>query len=296
MAARKQRQRHRQRGGRFGALYKLLSFVLVFAAIIAGSIAFFKVNHVEVVGSSPYTDEEVRAASGVAVGDNLFLVNKPATAQRILNSLPYVETVSPVRRLPDTLELYITESRAVAAIQAEDSWWLLDEGGKVLEQGDESLRGELPEVLGLTVLSAEPARRIQVAEEDEFRLEGLCRLLTALSRRELSGKVSEFIDVSAINSIYFGSGDDLTVVMPMSGDLERMTFAFQRVMETFEEEGESLAGTLDLTYGDQEARLLTERWLPKGYGSTGKGGDGDGGADAGDEPKDYLPEIIQQPQ
>ena len=139
MAARKKRNRHRRRRGRFGFLYPLLSFLIIFAAILAGSVAFFRVNQVTVVGNSRYTAEEVAEASGVQIGDNLCLINKPKTAQSILRRLPYVEKVSPVRRLPDTLELRITETSAVAAVQAEESWWLLDAGGKLLEQGDAPL-------------------------------------------------------------------------------------------------------------------------------------------------------------
>ena len=83
MAARKDRNRRRRRRGRFGFLYKLLSFLIIFAAILAGCVAFFRVNQVAVTGNSRYSDQEVIAASGVELGDNLFLVNRPQTAQRI---------------------------------------------------------------------------------------------------------------------------------------------------------------------------------------------------------------------
>ena len=50
MAARNKRNRHRRRRGRFGFLYKLLSFLLIFAAILAG---FFLVALIRVF-SSPF--------------------------------------------------------------------------------------------------------------------------------------------------------------------------------------------------------------------------------------------------
>ena len=75
MAARKNRNRQRRRRGRFGFLYKLLSFLVIFAAILVGCVVFFRVNEVIVTGNSRYSDQEVIAASGVELGDNLFLVN-----------------------------------------------------------------------------------------------------------------------------------------------------------------------------------------------------------------------------
>ena len=151
MAVRKNRNRRRRwrRRGRFGGLYKLLSFLVIFAAILMGCVAFFRVNQVVVTGNSRYSAQEVIAASGVELGDNLFLVNRPQTAQSILRKLPYVENAVPVHRLPDTVELHITECTPAAALRFEGSWWLLDARGKLLEQGEKSITEGLPEVRGL---------------------------------------------------------------------------------------------------------------------------------------------------
>ena len=164
MAARKNRNRQRRRRGRFGFLYKLLSVLIIFTAILAGCVAFFRVNEVEVTGNSRYSAEEIIAAAGVEIGDNLFLVNKPQTTAGIMRRLPYVEQVTPVRRLPDTMEFHITESEAVAVIQIwedvpaqeagedqkaaparrESSWWLINAAGTLLERGARSCGAACP--------------------------------------------------------------------------------------------------------------------------------------------------------
>ena len=107
MAARRNRRGRRNRG-RFGALYKLLSAVLILAAIVLGCVVFFRVNTVEVVGDSPYTAEEIIAVSGVEQGDNLFALNKYQISSRIYTQLPYIDTVNFVRRYPDTLVIHVT--------------------------------------------------------------------------------------------------------------------------------------------------------------------------------------------
>ncbi len=262
MAARRGRNRRRRRRGRFGVLYKLLSVLIIFAAILIGCVAFFRINHVEVTGNARYTAQEIIDASGVEVGDNLFLINRPQTASNILRSLPYVETAVPVQHLPDKVELRITECTPVAALRIDGAWWRIDERGKLLEQGDKSISTGLPVVSGLHPVTPSVGGRLAAELEEQAKLEGLRALLGALGRRDMVKNVTDFIDLTSSNAIYFGYGDDLTVAVPLSGDFELRVFSLQAVMDTFAQRGERVTGTLDLTYGDDQARLLTERWLP----------------------------------
>lgn len=263
MAARKKRNRQRRRRGRFGGLYKLLSFLVIFAALVAGCVVFFRVDRVTVSGNSRYTAQEIIAASGVEQGDNLFLANKPQIARAITRKLPYIEAVTPVKVLPDTLELRVTESRAVAVLEGEEGRWLLNAGGKLVENGGADLGEGLPLVTGLHPITPNLGGRLTVELEEQVRLDGLKGLLTALEGRGMTEKVTSFIDLTAANAIYFDYGEELTVVVPTAGNFDRLVFSLQRVEETFRDNGERLTGTLDMTYGDKQARLLTERWLPE---------------------------------
>lgn len=296
MAARKTRKRHRRRRGRFGFLYGLLSFLLIFAAILAGCVVFFKVNQIKVEGNSRYTAQEIVAASGVELGENLLLINKPQTARTIQKQLPYVQKVSVIRQLPDGVLLRVTEAAPVAALSLEDTWWLIDARGKLLDWGDESVKGSLPEVRGIQPTAPGLGNWLTVETEERLKMESLEDLLTALSKRGMAGNITGFIDLNAANTIYFGFGDYLTVAMPMTGDFERLAFQLQRVLETFQQRGETVMGTLDLTYGDEQARLLTERWLPVenvekeeaedgGVADQPDEDDGDGESDPGETPE-----------
>lgn len=263
MAANRRRTGQRRRRGRFGILYKLLSFLVIFTALLVGCVVFFRVNQVTVTGNSRYTAQEIIDASGVALGGNLLLVNKPQTARNINRLLPYVETVSPIRRLPDTLELRITETVAAARLETADGWWLINSGGKLVELTAEAGEG-VPQVFGLTPITPTLGARLTVEMTDQVKLEGLRSLLSALEQRGMLEGVSSFVDLSASNLIRFNYGDDLTVVVPMSGDFDRRVFSLQRVLEVYQEQGERVVGTLDLTYGDNEARVRsTERWIPE---------------------------------
>lgn len=265
MAASRNRRRRRRNRGRFGGLYKLLSILLILAAILAGCIIFFRVNTMVVTGNSRYTQEEILAAAGVQQGDNLFTLNKYQIANRILTQLPYVDDVTISRKLPDTLIFEVSESTGVAWVESGGFYWLLDNKCKLLEMGDASLVQGKPQLLGLTPVNPTVGSGLTVDPEQQDKLERLQTFLEAIRARVMTGSLSAFIDMSADNEIRFGYGANLTVVFPMNGDFDDATYQLKRTLETMDERGITRTGTLDLNYESREVHLLPERWLPEGW-------------------------------
>ena len=262
MAARRNRHGRRRNRGRFGFLYKLLSFLLIFAAILVGCVVFFRVNTVVVAGQSPYTDEEIIGAAGVKQGDNLFTLNKFRMGNSVVRSLPYIDDVNFQRKFPDTLVIQVTQCRAVAVIRSSGEYWLMDAKGKLLERGDASLAEGKAEVLGLTPLAPAVGTSLVVSAEEQSKLDRLKELLAAIDAREMTGSLTGFIDLTSANKLRFGYGAELTIVFPMNADFSSKTFALRGTLLKMDEEGVPRTGTLDFTYGDGEAHLLPERWLP----------------------------------
>lgn len=118
---------------------RLLIMAAIVAAVIFGVAIFFKVNTVEVQGNAIYSAEEIRSASGIQKDDNLFTLNKEAAAGSIKASLPYVETVSIIRFLPDKIVIEVKESDATFAVTTDtNTTWLINSVGKALEQISDS--------------------------------------------------------------------------------------------------------------------------------------------------------------
>ena len=133
--ARQNRSRASQRRPSSGVGGKLIIMAAVVAAVVFGVAIFFKVNTVEVQGNSIYSAAEIASASGIQKGDNLFTLNKEAAAGSIKASLPYVETVSVIRFLPDRIVIEVKESDATFAVSSDtNTTWLINSVGKALEQ------------------------------------------------------------------------------------------------------------------------------------------------------------------
>ncbi len=267
MAARRNRHVRRRNRGRFGFLYKLLSTLLICAAILVGCLVFFRVDTIVITGADRYTEEEIIETTGVERGDNLYGLNKNQISRRLYTQLPYIDEVVINRRPPDTLLITVTESYPVAVLESGGEYWLLDARCKMLERGDAALAQGRARLRGLSALAPTVGLPLAVEQEQQDKLDSLKSLLSAIRDRGMTGSLTSFIDLTSDNEIRFGYGAELTIVMPMNGDFTDLTYKLKRVLETMDERGVARTGTLDLTYGDGEGHLLPERWLPSGAAS-----------------------------
>lgn len=261
MANRSRRHRRRRNRGRFGFLYKFLSALLIFAAILTGCVVFFRADKILVTGESRYTEQQIVDAAGVQIGENLFQISKPQIVQQVLTTLPYVDELAVVRKLPDTLILDVSECRPVASIRGASDTWLMDAKCKLLERGEAILGEGRAAVYGITPLAPTVGVELAVDEAEQQKLESLRGLLAALRGEQMTGSVRDFIDLTADNKIRFSYGEHLTIVMPFIANFETYVFRLKRILLYMDEKGVERTGTLDLTYEDG-AHLFVERWLP----------------------------------
>ena len=143
-ARRRARRPSRRRELHTGVLGRLLIMAAVVAAIVLGVAIFFRVRTVEVQGNSIYSWEQIANASGVAPGDNLFMLNREAVAGSIKAQLPYVQNVSVGRILPDTVVIQVEESQIAGLVEADvgGSWYINTEG-RVLGSSLDNFSGQV---------------------------------------------------------------------------------------------------------------------------------------------------------
>ena len=92
--------------------------LVICGAVVAALTLFFRVDRIEVTGTERYTEDEVIAASGIDIGDNLYLLNKYDAARSIADALPYIdiEDIRIRRELPDTLLIDVEECGTPLAV------------------------------------------------------------------------------------------------------------------------------------------------------------------------------------
>lgn len=253
MAARKKRRGRHHGRGRFGFLYVVLSTAAILAAIVLGSAVFFRVNSIQVTGQSRYSAEKIIEAAEVKQGDNLFGLDRVKVSKQIIARLPYVESVSITRRLPDGVDIAVTECTGAAAIEGEGAWWILNAGGKFVERTDAAGAAGLPPITGLTPVAPMVGSRLEVPEEQILKLESLIALLKAINQYGMATQIQSY-DLTAVNVIEAGYAGRFTLKMPMSGaDYDYLMNAVDRAVK--EKLDVSTSGIMDLSRLESEGIL-----------------------------------------
>lgn len=268
-------RRKRRNRGRFSFLFKMLSILAVLAALTLGATVFFQLEEVVVSGNSRYTAQEIEAASGLQMGDNLFRINKNQIEKDIQQKLPYVDTVDIKRGLPSTIVITVKEWDAVARVeptplsqttapegdsgggqsgqdtdssgaqdQTADQTWLISVKAKLLEPAGADSSAIL--VSGLSALSPRAGTYLAVPQEQQDKLDALLQLLAALEEQNCMDTVSQ-IDLTGSTQIRMFYRDRFWVKLPMSCD-----FSYKlRALETVAPDWEGYdKGTFDLTQED----------------------------------------------
>ncbi len=257
------RTRRRNRG-RFGPLFKLLCVVGVILAVTVGATVFFRVEQVTVSGNQRYTQEEIIAASGIQLGDNLYSLNKVRIDQNIRTTLPYIGDLTINRALPSTIQITVTEWEAVAqvaapgveqvaayqeeagekAVTTAQEPWLISVKGKLLEPAPPDSAAIA--VTGLIPLSPQAGSMMEVPEGEHTRLAALTALLEALGEAGMQSQVSDIrLEATQLMVRYAGRFD---VKMKLNADFSydvRLMRAIREKME--EQDGEGACGSMDLT-------------------------------------------------
>lgn len=244
MAARRSRRGRQRRRGRFGVLYPLLSVALILAAIAGGCVVFFRVDTISVEGNSRYTREQIIEATEVEQGDNLFLLDKINLSRQLLVRLPYIASVEISRRLPDGLEIAVTECVAAAAIEGEGAWWILNAKGKFVERTDRDGAAGIPAVTGMTPLAPIVGTKLEVSDEETLKGEALLALMAALEEQEMLADIRGY-NLTAPNVVLAEYAGRFTLKMHMSGtDYTKETRAVREALRQF---SENESGVIDFT-------------------------------------------------
>ena len=258
MARQRRHKRSVRRRGRFSGLYKVLSIMLAAGAIAAACIVFFRVNTMEVEGNVRYTAQEVIAASGIEMGDNLVVLPRSRVSAAICANLPYVESVSIKKALPDGVVLVVTERVAAASVDSAEGRWLISAQGKLLEKDNGTVQAV--QITGLAAVGPYAGGMIQTAEEERLTLDYVKELLGVLESRGMLEQCGA-LDCSSASSLTLSYGI-YRLKLPRGGDYEYHIELAQTALSTGLERGviqEGQGGLLDLTVMDGKAHFRSDK-------------------------------------
>ena len=258
MARQRRHSRPSRRRGRFSGLYKVLSILLVAAAIIVACVVFFRVNSIEVEGNVRYTAQEIADASGVNTGDNLIALPAGRVSALIRAQLPYVEGVTIQRAYPDGLVIRVTERVAAASVDSAEGRWLISSQGKLLEKDNGAVR--VIQITGMTAVGPYAGGMIQVDETETLTLDYVKELLGVLESHGMLDQCTA-LDCLSATSMTLNYGI-YRLKLPRGGEYEYSIQLAQSALTRGLDEGkiqEGQSGLLDLTIADGKAYFQPDK-------------------------------------
>lgn len=242
--------RAQRRKNNSGVLLRVIIMLVVVAVFIMGIAIFFKVTEVQVSGNALYSAEEVVAASGIELGDNLMTLSKSVAGSKLQIELPYVESVYITRILPGTIVITVQETEAAYLIDADDgASWLINSNGKLLEQAA-TTAASYPVIVGVTALS--PAVSTPVVTEQEDSLAAAKLILHALEETALISQISE-INVEKTYDIIVKYGTQYEIRL---GGTDEMSYKIEYLTKIVDSLDGKQGGEIDLTLKDDRSAIF----------------------------------------
>lgn len=139
---------------------KILGKILAVLAALAGALfgghwtlrqivdsPRFRLQQIDIAATQHTRRDELLALAGVAEGDRLLTIDPDDVAARVARH-PWIAAVKVSRHLPSTLQIELTERRAVAAVAIE-GLYLIDESGRPFKRARMDEADGLPVFTGL---------------------------------------------------------------------------------------------------------------------------------------------------
>jgi cell division protein FtsQ len=210
--------------------------VIIAGCILAATILFFQIKNVEVVGETRYTDAEIMEAGGITLGENMFLYNKFRSIDGILSGCPYLDRIVVRRRLPDTIQIQVTEAEAVCFVSHDEivkarnqfgeiidwpmptTYYLMDIHRKILEEVDAETAAGYPELRGVTLQKPKVGKTAVFSDEQKGK-QAFTLLNTAKNNDIL--KNIQWVDVGRSYALKLQYTDRFQVNFGTIDDLDR---------------------------------------------------------------------------
>ncbi len=258
---------------------QILSVVAVAIALSFAMTIFFRVGSIAtedpknplpkimVSGTEKYTPYMIAEASGIKAGDSLLSFGIARACGRITSTLPYVKDVRIGIKLPDTVNIEITEYDVAYAVKSQQGgWWLMTAAGKLLESVDTATAAKRGTITGFVLENPMVGTMARAAEElEEPAQEGedgepvatrpvtvtadqrLSVALTILQRFEHNTEIGKLasLDVTDIGSITLWYGEQYQVLL---GNQDRLEYKVDCMSQAIAQMNNYQSGVLDVSF------------------------------------------------
>ena len=207
-----ERKRKQRRERRF-KIVKFFLKILLLIAIIVGVFLFlfispvFNIKEVSVQGNNKINSEEIKSLSQLTIDENIFRFSSKEVEENVKENA-YVDTVNIKRKLPNTVEITITERETKYQLEYGNAYIYIDKDGYILEISD--VNANLPIIRGYGTLQENLQPGNKLTDEDCEKLITVEKFLRAAQNNGIYDIIT-YVDIS--------DSKDYKIEMPTKGKI-----------------------------------------------------------------------------
>lgn len=207
------------------------------AVIVIGGVIFalcspiFNIKNITAVNNNILSQDTLISLSGLKTDQNIFRFLK-SDVEKNLKENPYVESVRVNRKLPDTVEIDVTERQRNFSIKFLNGYAYINNQGYILEISEEN--GGLPVIQGTETAEENivPGNRLDL--NDLKKLETVIKIVKIAKENEIAEKIS-LLDISNKDEyILYFEGEKKTAYLGDGSNLNTKMLYVKEIMEKYE--------------------------------------------------------------
>lgn len=203
------RRKKRRRRGNMTLYYLMIFAISIVILYVLSRTVFFKVENYEITGNSRYTEAEILAAGRLTDSENLYNIDLSATEKKIKNTLIYIDDVSVSRKIPDTIEIEVTEADEFACCQYEGNRYaIISRNGRLLQTEQADADESLLQIYGLDLIDVSLGDEFTSSDENKKSI--IMNLLDVID--ELCPDEIDYIDITDRTDITMSYGNGRIII------------------------------------------------------------------------------------
>ena len=200
----------------------VLLFILTGGTIYYLTTPVFNVSNIIVYGNEKNSTDTYISLSKINLNEtNIFEFTKSGLEKKLKEN-PYVEKVEIKRKLPNELELYITERKVDYQINYANAYIYLNNQGYILEINEE--KKDVPLIKGIATIENNIQVGQRLGTEDLLKLDTILKIVNYIKYNNVESKLTS-IDVTNISNytLNFGEEGKIAYLGNSSSITEKMT-------------------------------------------------------------------------
>ena len=207
------------------AMFRIIKYITLLGIIIGGIIyallsPIFNIKTILVVGNSKISIDEVISLSGLQLEQNMFQYKTDEVIQKIKENA-YINTVKINRKIPDTIEILISERKASFMVQFANAYAYINNQGYILEISDK--KEKIPIIEGIETEQENIQEGNRLCTEDLKKLGDVLKIVESSVSNDIYNLITK-IDISNQNNyiltlqkkkkvVYLGDSSNLSTKM-----------------------------------------------------------------------------------